>query len=419
MSDLGLDKNSELKNKFKIDFKTDVLIIGAGAAGMMCGIEAGKRGRSVFILDHANKPGKKIIMSGGGRCNFTNLYTHPDCYISHNPHFCVSALSRYTPQDFIDLVQKHKIKFHEKTLGQLFCDEKSSEIVQMLLKELEESGVKLFLNTKILDIKKQENYFYIQTSMGLIQASSLIIATGGLSIPTMGASPFAYKIAEQFKLKLFPTRSGLVPLTLDTKDKEKWSELSGVSAPCEISSESGKKFKENLLITHRGLSGPAVLQISSYWNPGEIIKINLLDFVLNTQEQNLSFEAFWKEACESNPKIMVKNFFGEFLPKRLVLELIPEDLSESPLKTLIPSQVQMLKNILTSWEIKPGGSEGYRTAEVTLGGIDCNELSSKTMEVRSVPGLYFIGECVDITGWLGGYNFQWAWASGWAAGQVV
>ncbi len=418
-SDKNQNKNCHIKNKFEIDFKTDVLIIGAGAAGMMCGIEAGKRGRSVFILDHANKPGKKIIMSGGGRCNFTNLHTHPDCYISHNAHFCKSALSRYTPQDFIDLVQKHKIKFHEKTLGQLFCDNKSSEIVNMLLKELEDAGVRLFLNTKILEIKKQDNYFYIQTSMGLIQASSLIIATGGLSIPTMGATPFAYKIAEQFNLKLFPTRAGLVPLTLDLKDKEKWSDLSGISALCEISSESGKKFKENLLITHRGLSGPAVLQISSYWHPGEVIKINLLDFLLNNSERNLSFEEFWKDACEKNPKSMVKNFFGEFLPKRLVLELIPENLAESPLKTLIPSQIQVLNHILTSWEIKPGGSEGYRTAEVTLGGIDCNELSSKTMEARSVPGLYFIGECMDITGWLGGYNFQWAWASGWAAGQVV
>lgn len=415
MSDFNLDKKDGLKFKLKID----VLIIGAGAAGMMAGIEAGKRGRSVFIIDHANKPGKKILMSGGGRCNFTNLYTHPDCYISHNSHFCKSALSRYTPEDFIELVNKHQIKFHEKTLGQLFCDEKASEIVSMLLKELEESGVKIFLNTKILALKKQDNDFYVQTSMGLIHASSVIIATGGLSIPTMGASPFAYKIAEQFNLKIWPTRAGLVPLTLDLKDKEQWSELSGVSAPCEISSESGKKFKENLLMTHRGLSGPAVLQISSYWNPGEVIKINLLDFVLNTAEQNLSFEEFWKETCDKNCKSMVKNFFGEYLPKRLVLELIPENLLELPLKTLIPSQVQILKNSLTCWEIKPGGSEGYRTAEVTLGGVDCNELSSKTMEVRSVPGLYFIGEAVDVTGWLGGYNFQWAWASGWAAGQVA
>jgi len=411
--DLNLNKiNTEV---------VDVLIIGAGAAGLMCGIEAAQRGRKVYILDHANKPGKKILMSGGGRCNFTNLYTHPDCYISHNPHFCKSALSRYTPQDFIEKVRQHKIKFHEKTLGQLFCDEKSSQIVEMLLKELEEAGAELFLNTKILTIQKIDNNFYINTSMGLITSHSLIIATGGLSIPTMGASPFAYKIAEQFNLKLWPTRAGLVPLTLDLKDKEKWSELSGVSAAQVLASaESGQSFKEDLLITHRGLSGPVILQISSYWTPGEVIKINLLENYLNNDlNKYLNFEDFYKKSCEKNSNLKIKNFFGEFLPKRLVLELIPEELAELALKNLVPSQINQLKNILTQWEIKPGGSEGYRTAEVTLGGVDCDELSSKTMEVKSVPGLYFIGESLDVTGWLGGYNFQWAWASGWAAGQVA
>ena len=389
----------------------DVLIIGAGAAGLMCAIEAGRRGRSVLVIDHANKPGKKILMSGGGRCNFTNYYTSPDCYISHNSHFSKSALNRFTPQDFIERVRNNHIKYHEKTLGQLFCDEKSSDIVELLLRDCEEAGVEIWLSTsiEIESIKKTEK-FSISSTQGLLSCQSLIIATGGLSIPTMGASPFGYKIAEHFGLKVFPTRAGLVPLTLQPEDKEKFAPLSGVSTPASIS-VNGMSFTESLLITHRGLSGPVILQISSYWNPGDILEINLLP--------GLDFEEFWKQARQEHPKLSIKNLMGDLIPKRLLEVLIPQDLIDLPMNTLAHSMIENLKNILTCWEIKPGGSEGYRTAEVTLGGVDCDALSSKTFEVKNRPGLYFIGEVLDVSGWLGGYNFQWAWASGWAAGQVV
>ncbi len=338
----------------------DVIIIGAGAAGLMCAIEAGKRGRRVLLLDHAHKIGKKILMSGGGRCNFTNYHISPECYISHNPHFCKSALSRYTQWNFIELVKKYNIAFHEKTLGQLFCDHSAKDIVNMLLSEAALANVVIKTDVEIFKIFEG---FSVETSIGNFTSESLIIATGGLSIPTMGATPFGYKIAQQFGIKVWPTRAGLVPLTLHVEDKERLAPLSGVSTLVKVSCNE-ISFKENLLFTHRGLSGPAILQISSYWKPGEEIIIE---------------------------------FLSEQLPKRLAAMVNP----------------------LEPWYIKPNATEGYRTAEVTLGGVDCDAISSKTMESNHVKGLYFIGEVLDVTGWLGGYNFQWAWSSGWAAGQVV
>ncbi len=389
----------------------DVIIIGAGAAGLMCAIEAGKRGRRVLVLDHANKAGKKILMSGGGRCNFTNYNITPDCYISHNRHFHKSALSRYLPQHFIDLVKKHHIPFHEKTLGQLFCDNKSQDIVDMLLLECKQAGVTIQLNTSIARITKKGDRLYIlQGEQSTFECESLVIATGGLSIPTMGASPFGYKIAEQFGLKVWPTRAGLVPLTLHAEDKAHFEILSGISVNSIVSSIR-RDFHENILFTHRGLSGPAILQISSYWQPGEEIAINLLP--------SLEMATVFKTTQKKRPQVLLKNFLAEYLPKNVISKLIHVDLAEQPLQTLSHKQFDSLAAQLHQWKIKPNGTEGYRTAEVTLGGVDCDALSSKTMEVNTVPGLYFIGEVVDVTGWLGGYNFQWAWASGWAAGQFV
>lgn len=392
----------------------DVIILGAGAAGLMCAIEAGKRQRSVLVLDHANKPGKKILMSGGGRCNFTNLNIIPENYISHNPHFCKSALSRYTAQDFIRLVKKHQIKFHEKTLGQLFCDNKSQEILNMLLQECRDSQVDIRLNTTVNKIEHPaEQNFKIQCNSDIqskIQCRSLVVATGGLSVPTLGASPFGYKIAEQFNIKVWPTRAGLVPFTLHSLDKEKYTLLSGVSVKCTVR-VAQRIFSENLLFTHRGLSGPAILQISSYWQPGEAVIINLLpeiDLLLSL-----------KKAQQGNPKKQLHTLMGEYLPKRVVESFLDPTLANKTLQTLSLKDLEATAKHFCAWSLKPNATEGYRTAEVTLGGVDCNALSSKTMESKEVPGLYFIGEVVDVTGWLGGFNFQWAWSTGWAAGQVV
>ncbi len=390
---------------------TDVIIIGAGAAGLMCAIEAGKRGRRVLVLDHANKVGKKILMSGGGRCNFTNYHVNPECYISHNQHFHKSALSRYLPLHFIELVKKHRIPFHEKTLGQLFCDNKSQDIVDMLLHECQQAKVSIRLNTSITSITQKSAYHYIvQSENQTFACESLVIATGGLSIPTMGASPFGYKIAEQFGLPVWPTRAGLVPLTLHAEDKAHLAILSGISVNSTVSSIR-RDFHENILFTHRGLSGPAILQISSYWQPGEELVIDLLP--------TLDMITLLKTIQKKRPQILVKNFLAEHLPKNVVGKLIDVDLAEYSLSALSHKHIAILAAQLHQWTIKPNGTEGYRTAEVTLGGVDCNALSSKTMEANTAPGLYFIGEVVDVTGWLGGYNFQWAWASGWAAGQVV
>lgn len=391
--------------------KVDVVIIGAGAAGLMCAIEAGKRGRQVLVLEQANKPGKKILMSGGGRCNFTNYHITPQNYLSHNPHFCKSALSRYTQWQFIDLVKKHHIPFHEKTLGQLFCDDKSQAILSMLLAECQKVHVEIRLNTTIEKVEKiADHQFTINTTNKRIQCESLVIASGGLSIPTMGSSPFGYKIAEQFGIKVWPTRAGLVPLTLHVEEKEKLSALSGVAVDSMVSNER-ISFRENLLFTHRGLSGPAILQISSYWHSGEAIIINLLP------EQD-AFSLF-KSAKQTDPQKQLKTILNEYLPKRVVELFLVSEFAEKKIATISNQQLEAIAEQFNAWSLKPNGTEGYRTAEVTLGGVDCDAVSSKTMQALTVPGLYFIGEVLDVTGWLGGYNFQWAWSSGWAAGQEV
>lgn len=389
----------------------DVIIIGAGAAGLFCAIEAGKRGRRVLVLDHANKAGKKILMSGGGRCNFTNYYISPEKFISNNPHFCKSALSRYTQWDFIELVKQHKIPFHEKALGQLFCDNKSKDIVNMLLSECDKASVDIKLETSISSVKKLASYgFKLKTSAGALECESLVIASGGLSIPTMGASPFGYQLAEQFGISVWPTRAGLVPFTLQPEDKSKYADLSGIAVDATVSNER-IDFPENILLTHRGISGPAILQISSYWLAGESVTIRLLP-----QENIIDLIS---NARATAPKKTLKTELNKHLPKRLVDTLIHESILNTPLQSLSPKQIQTVQSNLQNWQLKPGGTEGYRTAEVTLGGVDCNAISSKTMESTAVPGLYFIGEVLDVSGWLGGYNFQWAWSSGWAAGQVV
>lgn len=391
--------------------KFDVIIIGAGAAGLMCAIEAGKRKRKVLVLDHANKPGKKILMSGGGRCNFTNYKVNPESFISHNPHFCKSALSRYTQWNFIDLVKQYKIPFHEKTLGQLFCDQKSKDILDMLLTECEQVKVEIRLNTKIETLEKVNDHHYkIKSNRGDFHCQSVVIASGGLSIPTMGASPFGYKIAEQFGLKIWPTRAGLVPLTLHPEDKEKLSPLSGIAVDALVSNKH-KSFRENILFTHRGLSGPAILQISSYWQAGEEIVINLLP-------ETRLFEHL-KLMQQQQPQKQLNNILAELLPKRVVETFVNSQLALKSLQSISHDDFKSIAAQFNAWHLKPNGTEGYRTAEVTIGGVDCDAISSKTMAVNNIPGLYFIGEVLDVTGWLGGYNFQWAWSSGWAAGQVV
>lgn len=391
--------------------QTDVLIIGASASGLMCAIEAGKRGRKVIVLDHANKAGKKILMSGGGRCNFTNMEVSDDNYISHNPHFCKSALSRYTQWDFIALVKAHHIPYHERDLGQLFCKNSAKDILNMLLAECKKANVKIQLNCEIRKIdKKDRDIFIIDTTQGSYQAASLVIASGGLSIPKMCASPLGYKVADQFGHHLWPTTAGLVPFTLQPGDLARLAELSGISVASMVSNER-IQFKENILFTHRGLSGPAILQISSYWRPGETINIDLLPEIDVTE--------YLKTRQSRQPNSKLKNVLAEILPKRLLPVLLAQEITDRPLQEISHNDFKKIADLLQHWQIKPNATEGYRTAEVTLGGIDCNELSSKTMESSKVTGLYFIGELVDVTGWLGGYNFQWAWSSGWCAGQYV
>lgn len=390
--------------------KTDAIILGAGAAGLFCAIHAARRGRKVLVLDHANKAGKKILMSGGGRCNFTNYNVTAENFISHNPHFCKSALSRYTQWDFIALVQQYGIAFHEKTLGQLFCDNKSKDIVDMLLFECQQWGVELSLNTQINGVQKiHENGFKIKSSQGDFYAESLVVATGGLSIPTMGASPMGYEIAKQFGVKVWPTRAGLVALTLQPMDKEKLSVLSGIAVESHVSCEK-KSFFENILFTHRGLSGPAILQISSYWQGGEEIKIDLLP--------NKNLIDILIMAQQTHPQKQLNTILAQSLPKKLIDVLLPAMLDKK-LQNLTKEDIYSVAQKIHHYALRPSGTEGYRTAEVTLGGVDCDAISSKTMQANDIPGLYFIGEVLDVTGWLGGYNFQWAWSSGWAAGQVV
>ncbi|MCX2199211.1 NAD(P)/FAD-dependent oxidoreductase [Pantoea agglomerans] len=390
----------------------DVIIIGAGAAGLFCAAQAGQRGRRVLLLDNGKKPGRKILMSGGGRCNFTNLYTEPAAYLSHNPHFCKSALARYTQWDFIDLVNRHGIAWHEKTLGQLFCDDSAQQIVDLLLAECDKGNVTLRLRSEVLSVARDESGYTLQLNGSTVQAEKLVIASGGLSMPGLGATPFGYKIAEQFGLSVFPTRAALVPFTLHKPLLEQLQMLSGVALETTIDAQDGTRFKEAMLFTHRGLSGPAVLQISSYWLPGEFVTIDL--------SPATPLEAFLTAQREAHPNLSLKNSLAKILPKRLVevlqaLKVVPD----ITLKQLNSKQQTELAQTLHAWRIQPNGTEGYRTAEVTLGGVDTTQLSSKTMEARAVPGLYFIGEVADVTGWLGGYNFQWAWSSAWACAQAL
>ncbi|KAB0873610.1 NAD(P)/FAD-dependent oxidoreductase [Cronobacter muytjensii] len=390
----------------------DAIIVGAGAAGLFCAAQAGQAGRRVLVLDNGKKPGRKILMSGGGRCNFTNLYVEPSAYLSANPHFCKSALARYTQWDFIDLVGKHGIAWHEKTLGQLFCDDSAEQIVTMLMAECEKGGVTVRLRSEVLDIARDENGYTLTLNGGAVQTPKLVIASGGLSMPGLGATPFGYKVAEQFGLKVLPTRAGLVPFTLHKPLLEQIQTLSGVSVPAVVTADNGTVFRENILFTHRGLSGPAMLQISSYWQPGEWVTVNLLP--------DVDAGAFIDEQRAAHPNQSLKNTLAMLLPKRLVECL--QSLGQLPdvtLKQLNSRQQQELLETLHGWRVQPNGTEGYRTAEVTLGGVDTHELSSRTMEARNVPGLYFIGEVVDVTGWLGGYNFQWAWSSAWACAQAL
>lgn len=396
--------------------KTDVLVIGASASGLMCAIEAGKRGRKVTVLDHANKAGKKILMSGGGRCNFTNMDVDASNFISHNPHFCKSALSRYTQWDFIAMVNAHHIPYHERDLGKLFCDDSAKDILNMLLAECEMAKVNIRLNCEVTVgddtgiVKNEDNSFTVKTSSGSFRAASLVIASGGLSIPKMCASPLGYRAAEQFGHHIWPTSPGLVPFTLQPHDKDRLEDLSGISVESLVSNER-IRFKENILFTHRGLSGPAILQISSYWKPGETININLLP---DTDVVELLTTRRARQ-----PQLKLKTVMIELLPKRLLPIMLGKELIEQPLQNLSKEKINEIARQLQRWQIKPNATEGYRTAEVTLGGVDCDELSSKTMESKKAAGLYFTGEVVDVTGWLGGYNFQWAWSSGWCAGQVV
>ncbi|HBR1223377.1 TPA: NAD(P)/FAD-dependent oxidoreductase [Klebsiella quasipneumoniae subsp. similipneumoniae] len=390
----------------------DAIVVGAGAAGMFCAAQAGQLGCRILLLDNGKKPGRKILMSGGGRCNFTNMYVEPAAYLSQNPHFCKSALARYTQWDFIELVGKYGIAWHEKTLGQLFCDDSAEQIVTLLLAECEKGGVQIRLRSEILSVERDEQGYRLQVNGETLATKKLVIASGGLSMPGLGASPFGYKIAEQFGLKVLPTRAGLVPFTLHKPLLEQLQVLSGVSVPSTITAENGTLFRENLLFTHRGLSGPAVLQISSYWQPGEFVTVNLLP--------DCNLEEFLNEQRGAHPNQSLKNTLAMQLPKRLVECL--QQLGQIPdvtLKQLNVRDQQALVETLTAWRVQPNGTEGYRTAEVTLGGVDTNELSSRTMEARKAPGLYFIGEVMDVTGWLGGYNFQWAWSSAWACAQAL
>ena len=387
----------------------DVIVIGAGAAGLMCAIEAGKRGRKVLLLDNGKRVGRKILMSGGGRCNFTNMYAAPENFLSQNKHFCKSALSRYTQWDFIGLVQKHGIAYHEKTLGQLFCDDSAKDIVDMLLSEAKAANVQIALQQNISAVSFADGQYSVTTPELSRQCHSLVIASGGLSLPNLGATAFGFQLAEQFGLKVLPLRAALVPLTWQPSDKAVFEEISGVSLPVTAEA-NGTVFPEDMLFTHRGLSGPAILQISSYWQPGDEVVVNMAP-----QTDLVEFLTVQQQA---HPEQEVKTALGKLLPKRLVEKLLQLNIfANQPLKALNPKSIKHIADSLHAYVFKPNGTEGYRTAEVTIGGVDTDYLSSKTMEAKQQPGLYFIGEVVDVTGWLGGYNFQWAWASGWVAGQ--
>jgi predicted Rossmann fold flavoprotein len=391
----------------------DVAIIGGGAAGLMCALTAGQRGKRVLVVDHANRVGKKILMSGGGRCNFTNTGTTPANFLSANPHFCKSALARYTPWHFIEMVERHRVAYHEKELGQLFCDISSKLIVKMLVDECHAAGVRIETSCSIERISHGEGEnasFRLHTSHGAFAAPALVVASGGLSIPSMGASGFGYELARQFGHAVLPTRAGLVPLTLSGKHQERLADLSGVALPVTANC-NGQSFSNFMLVTHRGISGPSILQISSYWQPGDDLRLDLLpgrDALESLQQ--------WQH---ERPAAELKTVLGEVMPKRFAQRLCEVWLPNKPIKQFNLPQLREIADVLSNWPLVASGSEGYRTAEVTLGGVDTDQLSSSTMQSRLVPGLYFIGEVVDVTGWLGGYNFQWAWASGHAAGMAV
>jgi len=387
----------------------DTIILGAGAAGLLCAMRTGQRGRKVLLLDHADQVGSKILISGGGRCNFTNLHAAPDRYISANPHFCRSALSQFTQRDFLALIEKHNIAFHEKTLGQLFCDSSAQQIIDMLLAECRAADVDIRLNQHIQRVSKDET-FAVETQRETFTARSLVLATGGLSIPKMGATNFTHEIAKQFGLAVTPTRPGLVPLTFDGATLDFMRALSGLSL--EVIASFGKRaFRESMIFTHRGLSGPAILQISSYWQDGMPLALDLVP--------DLDAEVFLLERKRTRPNAELKTILSEVLPQRLAQNLTETFFTFAPITTLTNKTLKEIASLLKAWTLTPSGTEGYAKAEVTLGGIDTRSLSSKTMESTKVAGLYVIGEATDVTGWLGGYNFQWAWSSGWAAGSVV
>jgi len=389
---------------------SDVIVVGGGAAGLMCAIRAARRGRRVTVLERAAKPGRKILISGGGRCNFTNLNASPEHYLSENPRFCVSALQRYTPPEFVETVEAHSIAYHEKELGQLFCDRSSQQIVDMLLAECRDAGADVRVACNITSVEARPGGYALATSLGEFACDALVMASGGLSIPAMGATSFSHDVARQFGMRVTDTRAALVPFTFDRPRLDFFSGLSGVAVPCTVSRD-GASFTHNLLCTHRGLSGPAMLQISSYWREGQAIEIDLLPGV--------DAEAMLREARRTRPRAALATVLADRLPRRFAQAFGEAFLPAKPVGQLSRTEMADSVETIKRWRVVPDGTEGYRTAEVTLGGIDTQELSSKTMESRRAPGLFFIGECVDVTGHLGGYNFQWAWASGYCAGEYV
>ncbi len=388
---------------------TDVVVIGAGAAGLMCARAAGLRGRSVLVLERADRIGNKILISGGGRCNFTNLHAGPANYLSSVPNFCKSALARFSPRDFIDLVEAHGIAYHEKKLGQLFCDHSSRDMVEMLRRECDAAGVQIQTSTQVLSLRREGEAFLIETNRGLVPARKLVIATGGLSLPKLGATDFAFRAARQFGLNVLPVSAGLVPFTFSGAMLEFCRQLSGISTPCSVEVQNRTRFREQLLFTHRGLSGPAILQVSSYWQPGTPIRLNLFP--------DSDARAWLEENRGSGAQL--HTLLARRMPERLATAWSAQSGTARPLRTHRGPELDEIARCLESWTLQPAGTEGYATAEVTLGGIDPRDLDSKTMEARRVPGLHFIGEAIDVTGWLGGFNFQWAWASGHACGQAA
>ena len=385
----------------------DVVVIGAGAAGMMAAAGASQRGRGVALIDHSERLAEKIRISGGGRCNFTNVAARAECYVSRNPHYCKSALAQYTARDFIDLVDRYSIAWHEKKLGQLFCDDSAQNIIDLLKAECDAGGTEWRTGTSVTAIERVATGYIVRTSREHWRCQSLIIATGGLSIPPIGATGFGYEVAKQFELPITPLAAGLVPLTFEPKDL--YTDLAGVSLDCDAQAGDGPSFRENILFTHRGVSGPAVLQISSYWAPGEEISLDLLP--------GRDVHQLFMEAARS--ETLLPNVLADWLPKRFAQAFCAAFVDIKPMKQYTPRELEQVAARLHDWRVVPSGSQGYKKAEVTRGGVDTAALSSKTMEARKVPGLYFVGEVVDVTGWLGGYNFQWAWSSGWVAGQCA